>query len=124
MDHYTKIALILSICLTICFIADTVAQVETETPTADYIFETIESSRCRFSGSECKQRLRGIMRGTPGAPMVKKSSALPSLTVSLRPMISPGSQNTYFYALGNNGEAAGHYKDSNGLYHGCYHRRW
>ena len=30
----------------------------------------------------------------------------------------PGSQNTYFYALGNNGNAAGHYEDSNGLYHG------
>ncbi|MDE0684687.1 MAG: T9SS type A sorting domain-containing protein, partial [Candidatus Poribacteria bacterium] len=30
----------------------------------------------------------------------------------------PGSQNTYFYALGNNGNAAGHYKDMNGLYHG------
>ena len=30
----------------------------------------------------------------------------------------PGSRNTYFYALGNNGNAAGHYEDSNGLYHG------
>ena len=30
----------------------------------------------------------------------------------------PGSQNTYFYALGNNGQAAGHYQDSEGLYHG------
>ena len=30
----------------------------------------------------------------------------------------PGSQNTYFYALGNNGLAAGHYEDSNGLFHG------
>ena len=30
----------------------------------------------------------------------------------------PGSQNTYFYALGNNGVAAGHYEDSDGLYHG------
>ena len=30
----------------------------------------------------------------------------------------PGSQNTYFYALGNNGIAAGHYQDSDGLYHG------
>ena len=30
----------------------------------------------------------------------------------------PGSQNTYFYALGNDGQAAGHYQDSNGLYHG------
>ncbi len=30
----------------------------------------------------------------------------------------PGSQNTYFYALGNNGLAAGHYQDRDGLYHG------
>ena len=33
-------------------------------------------------------------------------------------MISPGSQNTYFYALGNDGQAAGHYEDSEGLLHG------
>ena len=30
----------------------------------------------------------------------------------------PGSQNTFFYALGNDGQAAGHYEDNNGLYHG------
>ena len=30
----------------------------------------------------------------------------------------PGSQNTYFYALGNDGQAAGHYEDSDGLFHG------
>ena len=30
----------------------------------------------------------------------------------------PGAQNTYFYALGNNGNAAGHYEDSTGLHHG------
>ncbi len=30
----------------------------------------------------------------------------------------PGSQNTYFYALGNNGQAAGHYEDNDGLFHG------
>ena len=30
----------------------------------------------------------------------------------------PGSKNTYFYALGNNGNAAGHYEDSEGLHHG------
>ena len=33
-------------------------------------------------------------------------------------MISPGSQNTYFFALGNSGQAAGHYQDSAGLFHG------
>ena len=36
----------------------------------------------------------------------------------LRPTISPGSKNTYFFALGNNGDAAGHYEDSDGLFHG------
>ena len=30
----------------------------------------------------------------------------------------PGSKNTYFYALGNNGQAAGYYEDSDGLHHG------
>ena len=30
----------------------------------------------------------------------------------------PGSQNTYFYALGNDGRAAGHYEDSEGLHRG------
>ena len=30
----------------------------------------------------------------------------------------PDSQETRFYALGNNGNAAGHYQDSEGLYHG------
>ena len=30
----------------------------------------------------------------------------------------PGSKNTYFYALGNNGQAAGHYEASDGLFHG------
>ena len=30
----------------------------------------------------------------------------------------PGSKNTYFYALGNDGRAAGYYEDSDGLHHG------
>ena len=30
----------------------------------------------------------------------------------------PGSKNTYFYAIGNNGGAAGYYEDSSGLHHG------
>ena len=30
----------------------------------------------------------------------------------------PGSANTYFFALGNDGRAAGHYEDNDGLFHG------
>ena len=33
-------------------------------------------------------------------------------------MIFLAPQNTYFFALGNNGNAAGHYEDSDGLFHG------
>ena len=50
--------------------------------------------------------------------MVKKMSPLHSLTAILQLTISLGSQNTYFYALANNGQAAGYYEDSDGFYHG------
>ena len=36
----------------------------------------------------------------------------------------PGSQKTHFYALANDGQAAGHYQDSDGLYHGVILGRW
>ena len=49
---------------------------------------------------------------------MKKMSALHSLTAFFTTYDFPGSQGTYFYALGNDGTAAGHYQDSNGLYHG------
>ena len=42
MHHYIKIALLLFICPIICFTEYAVAQIETETPIADYTFETIE----------------------------------------------------------------------------------
>jgi len=54
MHHYIKMALILSIFLTTCFIAGTVTQVEAETPIADYIFETIEVPGVDFSGGGCE----------------------------------------------------------------------
>ena len=49
---------------------------------------------------------------------MKKMSALHSLTAFLTTYDFPDSQGTYFYALGNDGTAAGHYQDSDGLYHG------
>ena len=88
MNHYTKIALILSICLTICFIADTVAQVSTDTPIADYIFETIEVPGVDFLEVTASNDF-GIMLATREALMVKKQSVLRSLTGSLQRMISP-----------------------------------
>ena len=117
MNHYTKIALILSICLTICFIADTVAQVSTDTPIADYIFETIEVPGVDFlevTASNDFADYAGNTRSTDG----EKTVGFTLIDGVFTTYDFPGSQNTYFYALGNNGNAAGHYKDSKGLYHG------
>ena len=42
MQRHTRIRLVLFVCLTISFASYTVAQVDPEAPTADYIFQTIE----------------------------------------------------------------------------------
>ena len=50
--------------------------------------------------------------------MVKKNVGFTLIDGVFTTYDFPGSQGTYFYALGNNGVAAGHYQDSDGLYHG------
>ena len=117
MNHYTKIALILSICLTICFIADTVAQVNTEIPIADYTFETIEVPGVDFlevAASNDFGDYAGNTRSLDG----EKTIGFTLIDGVFTTYDFPGSQNTYFYALSHNRVAAGHYKDSDGLYHG------
>ena len=117
MDHHTKIALISFICLTICFTGYTAAQVETETPIADYIFETIEVPGVDFLEVTASNDFADYA-GNTRSPDSKKTIGFTLIDGIFSTYDFPGSQNTYFYALGNNGNAAGHYKDSNGLYHG------
>ncbi len=117
MHHYIKITLILSITLTICFIADTVAQVGAETPIADYIFETIEVPDVDFLEVTASNDF-GDYAGNTRSPDGEKTIGFTLIDGVFTTYDFPDSQNTYFYALGNNGNAAGHYKDSNGLYHG------
>ena len=50
--------------------------------------------------------------------MVKEWSPLRSLMGFFKTYDFPDAKNTYFYALANNGQAAGYYEDSNGLHHG------
>ena len=117
MHHYIKIALILSIGLTICFTGHAVAQVSPETPIADYTFETIEVPGVDFlevAASNDFGDYAGNTRNSNG----EKTIGFTLIDGVFSTYDFPGSQNTYFYALGNNGNAAGHYKDSNGLYHG------
>ena len=117
MNHYTKIALILSICLTICFIADTVAQVSTDTPIADYIFETIEVPGVDFlevAASNDFGDYAGNTRSLDG----EKTIGFTLIDGVFTTYDFPGSLNTYFYALDNAGKAAGHYKGPDDIYHG------
>ena len=117
MNHYTKIALILSICLTICFIADTVAQVSTDTPIADYIFETIEVPGVDFLEVAASNDF-GDYAGNTRSPDGEKTVGFTLIDGVFTTYDFPGSLNTYFYAFDNAGKAAGHYKDIDGRYHG------
>ena len=117
MHHYIKIALILSIGLTICFIADTVAQVNTDTPTADYIFETIEVPGVDFLEVTASNDF-GDYAGNTRSPDGEKTIGFTLIDGVFKTYDFPGSLNTYFYALDNAGKAAGHYKGPDDLYHG------
>ena len=117
MHHYIKIALILSICLTICFIADTFAQVRTGTPIADYIFETIEVSGVDFLEVAASNDF-GDYAGNTRSPDGEKTIGFTLIDGVFKTYDFPGSLNTYFYALDNAGKAAGHYKGPDDLYHG------
>ena len=117
MNHHTKIALILSICLTICFIADAVAQVSTDTPIADYIFETIEVPGVDFLEVAASNDF-GDYAGNTRSPDGEKTIGFTLIDGVFTTYDFPGSLNTYFYALDNAGKAAGHYKGPDDLYHG------
>ena len=117
MDHHTKTALISFICLTICFTGYAAAQVETETPIADYIFETIEVPGVNFLEVAASNDF-GDYAGNTRSPDGKKKIGFTLIDGVFKTYDFPGSLNTYFYALDNAGKAAGHYKGPDDLYHG------
>ena len=101
--------------------ADTDAQTDNDpTPPIskfNYTFESIEVPGVQFlalTASSDFEDYAGYTRGPDGEKMVG-FTLIDSVFTTYD---FPGSQNTYFYALGNNGVAAGHYEDSEGLHHG------
>ena len=88
------------------------------TPAAfNYTFESIDVPGVDFlalTASSDFEDYAGYTRSPDG----EKEVAFTLIDGVFRTYDFPGSQNTYFYALGNNGGAAGHYQDSEGLYHG------
>ncbi len=104
------------------FIARPAVQVDDDEPIAtpttfNYTFESIDVPGVDFlalTASSDFDDYAGYTKSADG----EKEVAFTLIDGVFKTYSFPGSQNTYFYALGNNGQAAGHYQDSDGLYHG------
>ena len=111
----------LFLCLNFFFVGNTTAQDNAESTEAlasdNYTFETIDVPDVDFlalTASSDFEDYAGNARSADGG----KTVGFTLIDGVFTTHDFPGSQNTYFYALGNNGNAAGHYEDSDGLYHG------
>ena len=106
--------------LLMCFVQQSVAQVSDDTlvaPDSAYTFETIDVPGVDFlalTASSDFEDYAGYTRSADG----DKDIAFTLIDGVFKTYDFPGSKNTYFYALGNNGTAAGYFEDSNGLFHG------
>ena len=106
----------LLMCLSFFFVRDTAAQV-IESVSDNYTFETINVPGVDFlqlSASSDFEDYAGSTRSADGEKIVGFTLIDGVFTT----YDFPGAKNTYFFALGNNGNAAGHYEDSDGLFHG------
>ena len=111
----------LSICLNFLFLNHTDAQTDDDStpasPEFTYTYESIDVPGVDFlalTASSDFEDYAGYARSADGEKMVGFTLIDDVFTT----YDFPGSQNTYFYAFGNNGLAAGHYEDSDGLHHG------
>ena len=102
-------------------IQDTATQVDPEpvvTPAdLNYTFESIDVPGVEFlavTASSDFEDYAGYTKSADG----EKEVAFTLIDGVFTTYDFPGSQKTHFYALGNNGNAAGHYEDSDGLFHG------
>ena len=109
------------LCINSVFLLNAAAQVNI-TPVAapedsDYTFESIEVEGVEFLAVTSSSDFEGYAGYTKSADG-EKEVAFTLINGVFTTYDFPGSQKTHFYALGNNGVAAGHYQDSDGLYHG------
>ena len=102
-------------------VGDTAAPVEAP-PAAtsavlNYTFETIDVPGVDFLAVTASSDFEDYAGNVPSSDD-EKMVAFTLIDGVFTTYDFPGAKNTYFYALGNNGTAAGHYEDSDGLYHG------
>ena len=98
------------------FLINTPAQVD-ESVSDNYTFETIDVPGVEFLQLSASSDFEDYAGSTPG-PDGDKMVGFTLIDGVFTTYDFPGSKNTYFFALGNNGDAAGHYEDSEGLFHG------
>ena len=97
--------------------SDLNAQLPMESANANYTFETIDVPGVDFlalTASSDFEDYAGYTKSADG----EKEVAFTLIDGVFTTYDFPGAQNTYFYALGNDGRAAGYYEDSEGLHHG------
>ena len=126
MHNQSKISFLfyiftLFVCLNSVFLSNTDAQTDNDptspSPEFTYTYESIDVPGVDFlalTASSDFEGYAGYTRSADGEKMVGFTLIDGVFTT----YDFPGSQNTYFYAFGNNGLAAGHYEDSDGLHHG------
>ena len=103
------------------FLSNTAAQTDNKLTSLpvdpNYTFETIDVPGVEFLELTASSDFEDYAGNTPSADG-EKMVGFTLIDGVFTTHDFPGSQGTYFYALGNNGVAAGHYEDSDGLYHG------
>ena len=109
----------LFVCLNSFFLGNSAAQVQDEPVglSANYTFETIDVQGVDFLAVTASSDFDDYA-GYTLSPDDEKEVGFTLIDGVFETHDFPGSQKTHFYALGNNGLAAGHYQDSDGLYHG------
>ena len=121
MNHYIKTKLFLLLCLIICFTGYAAAQVNAESEATDasdnYTFESIDVPGVDFLAVAASSDFEDYAGYTLSADGQKKV-AFTLIDGVFQTYDFPGAKNTYFFALGNNGNAAGHYEDNAGLHRG------
>ena len=90
---------------------------------ANYTFETIDVPGVDFLAVTASSDFEDYAGNTPSADG-EKMVGFTLIDGVFTTHDFPGSQGTYFYALGNNGVAAGHYQDNDGLYPRGHLRKW
>ena len=111
----------LFLCLNSFFLPTTTAQVGDGpgigSASENYTFETIDVPGVDFlalTASSDFEDYAGYTKSADGEKMV----AFTLIEGDFKTYEFQDAQNTYFYALGNDGRAAGYYEDSEGLHHG------